>query len=273
MAVAVSASFMNVTVAHIEGGEITGTIDESIRHAISKLSHLHFVSTATARERLITMGERRETVHHTGCPAMDIICNIDTSKAADACRNLNPEKTLMPGQFLIVSHHPVTSDVEQSLREFDIITDAIMQLEIPTVLLFPNVDAGSKEMVRISRLKGTETAKHVICQKHIPFDTYMQLLASTRCLIGNSSAGIREAGAFGTPSINIGTRQSCREHGESVCDIPELSLEALVEAISTHGTRRFEKDFRYGDGNASTMMVKHMKEANLDTTQKQFVDN
>jgi UDP-N-acetylglucosamine 2-epimerase/N-acetylmannosamine kinase len=177
------------------------------------------------------------------------------------------------GNFIIVSHHPVTSNVEASLKEFDIITDAILQMQLPTLLIFPNVDAGSKEMVRIARLKGIEQSSFVTCHKHVPFETYMLLLATTRCLVGNSSAGIREAGAYGTPSINIGTRQTCREHGESVLDLPSLTLPGLVEAIQNHGGRRFEKDLRYGRGDATEMMLAHMKRANVADTQKRFEDH
>lgn len=140
MAVAVAASFMNICVAHLEGGEVTGTIDESIRHAISKLSHLHFVSTEEARQRLVSMGEKTESVVHAGCPAMDIICNLDLAGAGETCRSYKVE----PGGFLILSHHPVTSDVESSLKEFDVLTDALLHLGIPAILLYPNVDAGTR---------------------------------------------------------------------------------------------------------------------------------
>lgn len=135
------------------------------------------------------------------------------------------------------------------------------------------LSAGSKEMVRIARLKGVEKCPQINCLKHVPFEKYMHLLASARCMMGNSSAGIREAPAFGTPSINIGTRQACREHGSSVLDLQELSLPALLAAIEGHGSRRFAPDYRYGDGNATGSMVQHMKEVDVRATQKQFVDH
>ena len=128
-------------------------------------------------------------------------------------------------------------------------------------------------MVRIARLKGVEQSPHINCLKHVPFEKYMHLLASARCLIGNSSAGIREAGAFGTPSINIGTRQASREHGPSVLDIPDLALADLLSAIESHGSERFPPDHRYGEGNATQIMLAAMKAADTRATQKQFVDH
>ena len=132
---------MNVCVAHIEGGEITGTIDESIRHAITKLSHLHFVCTEEARQRVVSMGEKEAQVIHTGCPAMDIIINLDLSTGNQIQSFWDSQakwemKGVTEGGFIIVSHHPVTTDIEQSLKEFDIITDAILKLEIQPFFSF-----------------------------------------------------------------------------------------------------------------------------------------
>jgi len=278
MAVAVAASFMNIFVAHLEGGEVTGTIDESIRHAVTKLSHLHFVCTEDARRRVVSMGEPHKCVVHTGCPALDVIHKLDHSRTEEVLRSYgdrHPKSSMAMHRYgyFIVSYHPVTSDIEGAIRDYELIIKVLLEMKVPTIFLFPNVDAGSKEMVRVGRLAGLESTSYILCMKHIPFDDYMLLLAAARCLVGNSSAGIREAGALGTPSINIGTRQSNRTHGPSVLDMKEPTFAGVMQALNDHGTKRFPADFHYGTGKAVKAMLAYLKEADISATQKQYQEN
>jgi len=275
MAVAISAAFMNVCVCHLEGGEITGTIDESIRHSVTKLAHLHLVCTEDARQRVISMGEQPDRVLNTGCPLHDEIRRLDLSEALAVQqawwqRHPNTPLESPPDRFLLVLHHPVTSDIAASLEECEAISDAVMELAVPTILIYPNVDAGSKDMVRVMRLKGLETCDHVLCLKHVPSHEFLLLLATANCFIGNSSAGIREAGAFGTPVINIGNRQSMRVCGGNVLQMPKVTGRSLVEAIEAHSANRHQPCNLYGDGHAVDKMVHALSEVDVSATQKQY---
>ena len=246
---AISAALMNIVIAHIQGGEITGTIDESIRHAITKFAHIHFPATAKSAERIIRMGERPDMVFNVGCPSVDIILSVDIGPRQEVCKrfNLDPEEP-----FLIMIQHPVTTEYEFARQQIRETLSAIAELKIQTIMLYPNVDAGSKDMVREIRMFDMAgKLNHLYKYKHIPFEDYTRLLAHSSCIIGNSSSGIRESCYFGTPAVNIGTRQNKRERGTNVIDV-DYDREQIREAISEcikHGKYN-PPEYVYGKGNA-----------------------
>lgn len=261
LGVAISAAFMNIPLAHIEGGEVTGAIDESVRHAITKLAHIHFPATAKSAERIIKMGERPDMVFNVGCPSVDIIL-LKKNSDNEIYKKFNIDKNK---PFLIALQHPVTTEYRHCQQQIRETLKAISGLEINTVMLYPNVDAGSKDMVREIRLfNAAKKLEHVSMGKHIIFEDYISLLADAACIIGNSSSGIRESCYFGTPAVNIGTRQNGRERGKNVIDVgynKDEIKKAILDCIQ-HG--KYPPEYIYGEGNTSQKIVKILSTINLE---------
>lgn len=266
--VAISAALMNIPLAHIQGGEVTGTIDESIRHSITKLAHIHFPSTQESAERIIKMGEIPDRVFNVGCPSFDELDNLDIPSREEMCKkyNLNPDEP-----FIILAHHPVTTEFNKTMEHESELLEAIYSLNIQTIMLYPNVDAGSKDIVKVIRKFELKTPGQKIQKyKHIDFEDYMQLLKYCDCIVGNSSSGIRESCYFGTPAVNIGTRQSGRERGCNVIDVDYNCYDiknAVIKAIE-HG--KFEDENIYGDGKAGEKIAEILATVNIDTVQKRI---
>ncbi|MHC1577462.1 MAG: UDP-N-acetylglucosamine 2-epimerase [Candidatus Methanospirareceae archaeon] len=261
---AISAALMNIPLAHIEGGEVSGTIDESILHAKTKFAHIHFPATAKSAERIIKMGERPDRVFNVGCPAVDIILSIDIGSREEICRkfNLNPD----PDEpFLIMAQHPVTTEYDFAREQIRETLKAVSALKIQTIMLYPNVDAGSKDMVReIRRFDAEGKLNHVQDYKHIPFEDYIRLLAHSSCIVGNSSSGIRESCYFGTPAVNVGTRQNGRERGKEVVDVgydEEQIKKAILKCIR-HGKYN-PPEHIFGDGNAGKNIAEILSKIEL----------
>ena len=245
-AVAVAGAHMNIPVTHIQGGEVTGTIDESIRHAMSKFSHYHFAANEDARERLIKMGEIPSNVFNVGCPSIDAILQV--SDNPDILKKYNLSK-----DFYIMLQHPVTSEIHESENQITNTIDAIIESEIEALVVLPNNDAGfSKIMSKIkaSNLKFVET---------LSIADYVNLLKRSSGLIGNSSSGIHETATFNIPTINIGTRQQGRLRSNNVIDVgynKDEILNAILESKKLIG-KEFKKI--YGDGDSSEKIVELLK--------------
>jgi UDP-hydrolysing UDP-N-acetyl-D-glucosamine 2-epimerase len=256
MATAVAGAYMNIPLAHTMGGEVTGTIDESIRHAITKLAHLHFPANQDAAARIIRLGEDPATVHVVGCPRLDLVSEIvsNGSAALDA-EWLDREgvgghiSTDRP--FLLVSQHPVTTEYGQAEDQINETLMALDELRLPTVMLWPNVDAGSEDISRgMRKFRERYTPDYIRFYKNFPVETYLRLMKSAACLVGNSSAPLREGAFIGTPAVNIGSRQDGRERGPNVIDAAH-DRTAIVEAIRRqieHGP--YAPTHMYGDGHA-----------------------
>lgn len=263
LGIAISAVLMNIPLAHIQGGEITGTIDESIRHSITKLAHIHFPATAKSAERIIKMGENPDNVFNVGCPSIDIISSIDIGSREEICREfkLNPDE-----DFLIMLQHPVTTEYKDAQQQIRETLKAISELDIQTIMLYSNVDAGSKDMAREVRKFAIDgKIDHLLKYKHIPFENYIKLLAHSSCIFGNSSSGIRESCYLGTPTVNIGTRQNGREKWKNVIDV-DYNKKQIKEAIVTcikHG-KYSPSEYIYGDGDAGKKIVKILSDIELN---------
>lgn len=261
LGVAISAAFMNIPLAHLEGGEITGAIDESIRHVITKLAHIHFPATAKSAERIIKMGEKPDMVFNVGCPSVDII--LSKKKPSDEMYkkyNLDKNKP-----FLIVAQHPVTTEYNYCREQIRETLKAISELKINTVMLYPNVDAGSKDMVREIRLFNiAKKLEYVTMEKNIIFEDYISLLAEATCMVGNSSSGIREACYFGTPVVNIGTRQNGREKGGNVINVGYNETEIKQAVLNSIQHGRYSPEYIYGEGNSSEKIVKILSTIELE---------
>ncbi|OFW04186.1 MAG: UDP-N-acetyl-D-glucosamine 2-epimerase, UDP-hydrolysing [Acidobacteria bacterium RIFCSPLOWO2_02_FULL_68_18] len=256
MATAVAAAYMNIPVAHTMGGEISGTIDESIRHAVTKLAHVHFPANAAAGERIVRMGEPPETVHVVGCPRIDLVAEIvrgeDGIPHAEWLTREGVGAHVDPASpFLLVNQHPVTTEYGHGKEQIWETLMALEQLEMPTIMLWPNVDAGSEEIATGMRtFREKRQPRYIRFYKNFPIDTYVRLMLSCGCVVGNSSAPIREGAFLGVPTVNIGTRQRGRDRGPNVVDVG-YNRDEIVAAVRqqlAHG--RYRSDPLYGDGQA-----------------------
>ncbi len=255
MATAVASAYMNIPVAHTMGGEVTGTIDESIRHAVTKLAHLHFPANALAAERIIRMGEDPATVHVVGCPRIDLIKDLLREDAGldevwiareGVGAHVDPREP-----FLLVSQHPVTTEYGEGEDQIAETLAAVEELDMPAIMLWPNVDAGSEDVSRgMRKFRERHAPGHLRFYKNFPVEIYARLMHRAACLVGNSSAPIREGAFLGTPAVNIGSRQQGRERGANVVDVPHerARIVAAVRAQVAHG--RYPSEHRYGDGAA-----------------------
>ncbi|MGK7873250.1 MAG: UDP-N-acetylglucosamine 2-epimerase [Xenococcaceae cyanobacterium] len=256
MATAVAAVYTNIPLAHTMGGEITGTIDESIRHAVTKLAHIHFPANQQAAQRIIHMGEDPDTVHVVGCPRIDLVVEIARNNGHLPDR-MWLEKEGVGGhinldeKFLLVVQHPVTTEYGQGEDQITETLMALQKLQMPTIMLWPNVDAGSEDVARGMR-KFREHYRHdnIRFYKNFPVETFVRLMKNCACMVGNSSAAIREGALLGVPAVNIGTRQIGRDRGKNLIDVGcdrEEILEAIKQQLSNG---RYCPDPIYGDGKA-----------------------
>jgi UDP-hydrolysing UDP-N-acetyl-D-glucosamine 2-epimerase len=255
MATAIAASYMNIPLAHIQGGEVTGNIDEKVRHAITKLSDYHLVASQSAYDRVVKLGENKAFVYNTGCPSIDLAQEVLDNPSFDfdvfeKYGGTGKKQDLSNG-YLVVMQHPVTTEHEQSREHIDITLKAIHELNKPILWFWPNVDAGAdgtSKGIRVFRENADTSNFHFF--KNMEPQDFLRLLKNAECLIGNSSVGIRECAFLGVPVVNIGSRQAGRDRGANVMDV-DYNKEQIKEAILTQiKNGHQQKDSIYGDGTA-----------------------
>lgn len=274
---AISASLMNYCLVHIEGGEITGTLDEKIRHAISKLSNYHLVSTEDAKINLVKMGEFEDKIFVTGCPRYDELLLIDKKDNTESSLNICKKYNITPNNFFIVCYHPVSTNIEQSAKLWEFLLSSIKDLSEDIIFIKPNIDYGNEKLLNIYKESKIENKKNVYLHKHIDIDDFSMLMKYSKCLIGNSSAGVREACVFGTPVINLGTRQNyrIRKEMENVHTMTDFNKEELDNKIKELSIIRYNRNLVYGDGNSSKKIVNILKNINTKDNSKviSYCDN
>ncbi|XP_070294194.1 bifunctional UDP-N-acetylglucosamine 2-epimerase/N-acetylmannosamine kinase isoform X2 [Salvelinus sp. IW2-2015] len=265
LALATAAALMNIRILHLEGGEVSGTIDDSIRHAISKLAHYHACCTRTAEQHLIAMCEDHTRILLAGCPSYDkLLAAHHRDDYMDIIRNWLGDN-VKEHDYIVALQHPVTTDIKNSVKIYELMLDALISFNKKTLVLFPNIDAGSKEMVRVMRKKGVEQHPNFRAVKHVPFEQFIQLVCHAGAMIGNSSCGVREAGAFGTPVINLGSRQTGRETGENVLHVRDADTQnKIYHALELQFGKRYPCSKIYGDGNAVPRIMKFLQTIDLD---------
>ena len=260
LATAVAASYMNIPVVHVQGGEVTGSIDEKVRHAVTKLANLHLVSTKLAAERVNKLGEQAETIIVTGCPSIDIAAEVAACPRLDfdpfdRYGGVGPKPDLSKG-YLVVLQHPVTTEYEQARQQVDETLYAVKDFGLPVLWFWPNVDAGSdgtSKGIRIFREKEDPSNFHLF-RNMFPED-FLRLLCNATAIVGNSSVAIRECSFLRVPAVNIGTRQLGRERGHNVVDVGHDRRE-IAAAIRAHiGRGKPERDLLYGDGKAGARIA------------------
>ena len=273
LAIAMAATYMNIGVAHVEGGEVSGSVDESIRHAITKLAHLHFPATEDAAKRIIRLGENPDAVFPVGSTSIDILAGLDLNNLEQIdehqkTHGVGPRIELAPGKFIIVAQHPVTTEYRENFVNVGEIASAISELNMPTIWLWPNMDAGSDGVSKAIRdLRENTQPTHIHFFKSLPIELFAPLLNNAGCIVGNSSTGIREASFLGLPSVNIGTRQNGRERGLNVIDV-SCNREKILEAIRSQLAHGFYESSKcYGDGTAGVALAHILLEKDI-TQQK-----
>ncbi len=254
MATALSATYMNIPLAHTMGGEVSGNIDESIRHAVTKFAHVHFPASQGAADRIVRLGEDPESVHLVGCPRMDLVAEVladDDGGLSDLFATGVGGRFSLDEPFLLVSQHPVTTEYGDGKRQIQETMKAVQEVDVPAIVLWPNADAGSEHIaagIRQFREHNDDSKLHFF--KNLPTDDYIKLMARTAALVGNSSSAIREGAFIGTPSVNIGPRQDGRDRGSNVVDVG-YDGGLIADAIRAQmANGRYEMESIYGDGHA-----------------------
>jgi UDP-hydrolysing UDP-N-acetyl-D-glucosamine 2-epimerase len=259
MATTLAAAYMNIPIAHTMGGEVSGTIDESIRHAVTKFAQIHFPASSDAKERIVRLGERVEHVHLVGCPRIDLVADIlasDDGHIGDVFTDGVGTSFDLGAPFLLISQHPVTTEYGQAEDQIVATLVAANDSGLPSIVLWPNADAGSEDIsrgMRKWRERGLAERMHFF--KNLPTDVYVKLMRRAACLGGNSSSGIREGAFIGTPVVNIGSRQAGRQRGRNVIDVAPVRAE-ISAAIATQVSRkRYDMEPIYGDGKAGARIA------------------
>jgi UDP-hydrolysing UDP-N-acetyl-D-glucosamine 2-epimerase len=254
IATALAAAYMNIPLAHTMGGEVSGNIDESIRHAVTKFAHIHFPACSDAGERIVRMGEEPSSVHVVGCPRIDLVAEVlrqPEDGLSDLFRVGVGGTFDLDGPFVLVSQHPVTTEYGDGERQITETLKAVQAIDLPAVVLWPNADAGSEHIARgIRKFREHEDDSKLHFFKNLSTTDYVKLMRKTACIVGNSSSSIREGSFIGTPGVNVGPRQEGRQRGSNVADV-DYERGQIAEAVGTqidHGP--YESEPIYGDGGA-----------------------
>lgn len=264
LAAAIAAAFMNICIAHIQGGEVSGSIDESTRHAISKFAHFHFPSTQRSVEYLIRMGENPDTILTVGCPSSDIARQLDQNAGlADSAVNSTGVGATMDlrRSFLLVVFHPTTTQFGGERQQMGQLLNALSELQLQTICLWPNIDAGADHIsktIRIFRDQVKPNWLRVIT--NVAPDDYLNVLANASCAIGNSSSFVRDASYFGTPVVLVGNRQDGRELAEHVRTSPASAKQIVVAVREQLAHGRYNRSTLYGNGHVSERIAQSLAE-------------
>lgn len=275
MSFALTAAYMNIRIIHTMGGEVTGTIDESIRHALTKFSHIHFVATKKSRQRVIKMGEDPDYVVNSGCPRIDLVKRELENNSKTILEEYFQIKRGIginldfENDFLLVSYHPVTTEHEFNRDYMESVLEALHQFGMQALILWPNSDAGGDQIAKAIRtFREKNNNLKFSFHKNLPNKIYIHLMNTCYALVGNSSSGIREGAFIGTRVINIGTRQNAREQSSNVINVPNSSVEILNSLNNLKNITK-KSDMIYGSGNASEKIISFLKGLNkLPSIQK-----
>ena len=251
LAGAIVGALNNILVAHIEGGEVSGTIDESIRHSITKLSHIHFVANKVAKSRVYKLGEDKNSIFTIGSPDIDIMFSKDLPDLTSAKSRYEIDFE----DYIVLMYHPVTTEHNEISNNIKSLVDAVLDSNENYIAIYPNNDFGSDIIINeFERLKNNSKIK---IYPSLRFEYFLTLLKNAKCIIGNSSAGIREAPLYGVPTINIGSRQNGRSYSDSIIHTND-SKDQIIEAIQRlrNNSLKFEKIEDFGSGNSAKLFLK-----------------
>ena len=273
LATATAAAYMGVPLAHIQGGEVTGSIDERVRHAVTKLADIHFPASDQAARHIIRMGEDPATVHMVGCPSIDLAAR----SAPTDTLSFDPfemyggvgEVLDLSNGFIVVMQHPVTTEFRQSQAQVNEVLAAVHRAGRPAVWFWPNVDSGAdgtSQGIRRFREKNRDSAIHFF--KNMAPSHFLELLQHCECIVGNSSVAIRECSFLGVPAVNVGSRQLGRERGRNVLDVGYNADEIFAALTKQISSGQRASDHIYGDGEAGTRIAEILSQAELHADKK-----
>ena len=278
LSVAIASSYMNIPLIHLQGGEITGSIDESVRHAISKFANIHFPATNLAKKNLIRMGEDPKTIFNFGCPSIDLAKKIKKKKIRlqkilNRYNFSNQDNFNLQNihKYIVVVQHSVTTEYENTKKDVIETIKAISKIDMNCVWLWPNVDSGSdiiSKQLRIYRERNK--LSKVLFIKNIKPEDFLNLIQNCKCIIGNSSVGIREASYLGIPTVNIGSRQNGREKGKNVMNAKHNSHD-IINKIKLQLTKnKYKSSTIYGKGDAGRKILNKILNYKIKNTQKKL---
>lgn len=261
LAGAIVGSYMGIPTFHVHGGDISSTVDEHVRHAITKLSHYHLAATETSAERIRRMGEEGWRVRTVGSPSLDEVCA--TGRASDEelrSYGLDPGR-----QFLLVVQHPVSEDSDRAAEQMRGTIEALDEYGLPSVVVYPNADAGGRAMIEV--IEKHCRPPRFVCFRSLPRDDYLKLMTRAKALVGNTSSGLVEAPSFRTPFVNVGERQRGRERGSNVIDVG-YGRKDILNGLRYLDDARFQDALRsvrnpYGDGRTGTRIAQTLADADL----------
>ncbi len=265
-ALTVCGAHMNIPVAHIQGGEVSGTIDESLRHGMSKFSNFHFTATQETKKRLIKMGELKQNIFVVGCPSIDALKQEKEETKDIISKKFNIDITK---DYILIIQHPVTSELDKTNEQFIETIEALRNIKMQKLFVFPNNDAGSSKIIKLIK-----KYRFNYC-KTLTLKGYKTLLKNSKALIGNSSSGIHEAATFKIPVVNIGSRQEGRTKSINVMDA-KYNRKHILKVMKSVLSKNFNKKMKnlknpYGDGNSSKKIIniiKRLKLKNFNTQKK-----
>ena len=264
---AIVGSLNNILVSHIEGGEVSGTIDELIRHAVSKMSHIHFVANELAETRLLQLGESEDSIHIIGSPDVDVMNSKSLPELSEVKRyyDINFES------YAILLFHPVTTEIKDIRRQVTDLVNVVLSSQINFIVLYPNNDHGTE--IILEEYERFRESPNVAVYPSMRFEYFLTLLKNARFIIGNSSSGIREAPHFGVPCINLGSRQNNRVSTDSVLNV-SITYEAIQSSLhQVNNIPRIKKEL-FGSGNSAEGFHQVLLRAEVwdSSTQKYFID-
>jgi len=262
MATAIAATYLNIPLVHLQGGEVSGNIDDRVRHAITKLADYHFVASKVSAERVISMGEPAQTVFNYGCPAMDVLINDDLSISNEIMGRYQgvgkPIDWAKP--YILMVQHPVTTSYGNGFKEVSETLHAIKALpDLQKIVMWPNVDAGSDDVSKgIRHFREYNMNEPMYYYKNFSPEDYARVLNNALCCVGNSSSFIRECAFLGVPAVIVGDRQEGREHGRNVvfATYDRGDIQAKIQMQLEHG--RYESDSLFGDGHAGVRIAEQL---------------
>ena len=255
IATSIAAAYQNIPLIHLQGGEVTGNIDEKVRHANTKLADIHFVASEDAKERVLRLGEDESYVFNTGCPSIDLAAEVLKSPTLD----FDPIEKYggvggsisAIGDYVVVMQHPVTTEYDKAKQDITITLSVIDELGIPAFWFWPNVDAGADGTSNgIRSYREKYNPKNIRFFKNMESSDFLKLLVNSKCLIGNSSVGIRECSYLGVPVVNIGTRQNKRLRGDNVIDVANNGTEIIKAIQKQLSQSNISRSSIYGNGDS-----------------------
>lgn len=264
LAGAIVGAYLNIPTAQLHGGEITSTVDEYVRHAITKLVNIHFPATQKSAKRILAMGENPENIYLVGAPGLDYILNLDLSNKKEIILKYNLDLTK---PLILMIQHPVTLESRDASKQISETLNAISDLKYQTLIIYPNADAGGREMIK--KIKKYEHLPFIQSFKNIPRKDFISLMNLASVMVGNSSSGIIEAPSFKIPVVNIGSRQKNRERSQNVLDViynKEEIKKAIEKALHDNNFKDCLKNCQnpYGEGNTALKIAKILENIDIN---------